>query len=93
METTRADSKVRKGISQNILKIVGVPDAPEEDCSFTQLLNPEGLEVDYFVSHYCGHPFEQIVKALSSFAEGVYKSIGKSNPDEVVFLVCLFALN
>jgi len=93
METTRADPNTRNGIPQEVLEAAGVPEAPETNCSFAQLLNPEGVEVDYFVSHYWGHPLTQTVQSLSNFAESVYKSIGKSSPDEVVFWICLFALN
>ena len=38
-----------------------------------QLLNPDGLDVDVFVSHFWGHPFERTVRSLSNFAESVYK--------------------
>ena len=30
---------------------------------------------------------------MSNFAEGVYKNIGKSSPDDVVFWICIFSLN
>jgi len=92
-DTTNKDTTSRKGIPEKVLETAGVPPAPLEDCSFAQLMNPDGMQVDYFVSHFWGHPYERTVQALSNFANGVYKDIGKSTPDDVVFWVCLFALN
>ena len=77
----------------SVLQAAGIPACPADDCSFAQLLNPDGLEVDYFVSHWWGHPFERTVQALENFAKSVYEKIGKKSPDDVVFWVCLFALN
>ena len=33
------------------------------------------------------------MEALSKFAEQIYKEIGKNHPDEVVYWICLVALN
>jgi len=93
MQTTSCESNMRDKIPEEVLKAAKVPDVPEANCSYAQLLNPEGLEVDYFVSHFWGHPFEQTVQALTKFSEGVYKNIGKDNPDEIIFWICLFAVN
>jgi len=92
-DTTSADARRRKDITQEVLKSAEVPNAPKANCCFAQLLNPEGLQTDYFVSHYWGRPFGRTVLALSNFAEGVYENIGKSSPDHVVFWICLFSLN
>ena len=58
-------------------KAARIPEVPTEDCCFAQLLNPRGLEVDYFVSHWWGHPFEQTVNALSNFAEAACEDLEK----------------
>jgi len=91
--TTSTDTKERNKIPDSVLKTIGVPEAPDKTCCYAQLLNPRGLEVDYFVSHCWDHEFERTVAALSNFAEGVYRGLGKKSADDVVFWVCLFALN
>jgi len=91
--TTSTDVRARDSITDDVLEIIGVPEAPNETCCYAQLINPQGLEVDYFVSHYWGHEFERTVKALSNFAEGVYQDSKKDSADDVVFWICLFALN
>mmetsp|Transcript_14636 Transcript_14636/g.17312 ORF Transcript_14636/g.17312 Transcript_14636/m.17312 type:complete len:604 (+) Transcript_14636:50-1861(+) len=93
MQTTSCEAKARDTIPKEVLNAADVPGVPEANCSFAQLLNPEGLDVDYFVSHFWGHPFEQTMKALTKFSEGVYEDIGKDNPDDIVFWICLFAVN
>ena len=90
---TSSDANARSEIKDSVLQAAGIPASPAKECCFAQLLNPDGLEVDYFVSHWWGHPFERTVQALDNFAKFVYKKIGKKSPDDVVFWVCLFAVN
>ena len=61
--TTSADRSTRNEIPAAVLETAEIPDVPDENCCFAQLLNPEGLDVDFFVSHWWGHPFEQTIKA------------------------------
>ena len=61
--TTSADASARFGIPPAVLDAAEIPGAPAEDCCFAQLLNPEGLDVDYFVSHWWGHPLERTLQA------------------------------
>ena len=61
--TTSADPSARSAIPAAVLEAAEIPAAPAEDCSFAQLLNPEGVDVDFFVSHWWGHPFEQTLQA------------------------------
>ena len=56
-------------------------------------MNPGGVDVDFFVSHYWGHNFRSTLSSLEKFAEKRYKEIGKASADEVVFWICLFALD
>jgi len=91
--TTSCNKELRNKIPNGVLKAAGVPEPPPEDVSFAEMINPEGLQVDYFVSHWWGHDFEKTVACLSKFAKEVYVKIGKQSPDEVVFWVCTFALN
>ena len=59
--TTKHGRNARDYIPENVLNIARVPLVPPIDCCFAQLLNPEGLQADCFVSYYWGHPFERIV--------------------------------
>ena len=61
--TTSADASARSKIPCAVLDAAEIPSAPAEDCCFAQLLNPEGLDVDYFVSHWWGHPLERTLQA------------------------------
>lgn len=90
---TNSDANERKGIIEEVLVEASIPAPPQEDCFFAELMNPNGIQVDYFVSHLWGHLFERTVKALSNFADGVYEKAGRKSADDVVFWVCLFALN
>ena len=91
--TTSADPAARDGIPQEVLEAARVPPRPQEACCYAQLLNPDGLAVDVFVSHFWGHPFQRTVAALTRLAEDVHEKAGRASADDVVFWVCLFALN
>ena len=56
-------------------------------------MNPHGLDVDVFVSHYWAHPFARTHSALSNYAESIYQDLSKQDSGDVVYWVCLFALN
>mmetsp|Transcript_77836 Transcript_77836/g.195734 ORF Transcript_77836/g.195734 Transcript_77836/m.195734 type:complete len:708 (-) Transcript_77836:367-2490(-) len=62
---------------------------PSHKSSYSELVNPSGLIVQYFVSHYWGHLFARTLKALQAFASSC--PVGPSSI--VVFWICLFALN
>merc|ERR1740124_1497072 len=88
---TDTRDRLRDRIPEDVLNIANIPSAPDEEtCCFAQLMNPDGLEADYAVTHTWWHPFERTVRSLSNFAEGVYKEIGKKTADDVVFWMCLF---
>ena len=91
--TTSCNKKQREKIPNRVLEAAGVPEAPLEDISYSEMVNPEGVRVDYFVSHWWGHDFKRTVACLSNFANEIYVKIGKKSPDEVVFWICTFALN
>merc|ERR1719161_333040 len=91
--TSSADASARSHIPAAVLNAAEIPGVPAENSCFAQLLNPKGVDVDYFVSHWWGHPLERTIKALTNFAKAEYKRIGKKSPDEVVVWICLFALN
>ena len=60
--------------------------------SFSELVNPWGLWVHCFVSHFWGHDFSSTVTALELWADSNYQKM-TSEKLSVVFWICLFALN
>ena len=69
-----------------------VPEANEE-MSFSEVVNPYGLIVHCFVSHFWGHLFSQTVTALRRWAEMNCERIGAESSKSMVYWICLFALN
>ena len=69
-----------------------VPEANEE-MSFSEVVNPYGLIVHCFVSHFWGHLFSQTVTALRRWAEMNCERIGAESSKSMVYWLCLFALN
>ena len=61
--TTSADASARSHIPAAVLDAAEIPGVPAENCCFAQLVNPQGLDVDYFVSHWWGHPLERTLQA------------------------------
>eukprot|EP00971_Amphidinium_carterae_P137466 2724234-Amphidinium_carterae.1 len=76
-----------------MLRAIGSKRSPSaHDCSFAELLNPEGVQVHIFVSHYWGHPFSSTVRCLRHAAEGgVLCSL--EQPSLVAYWICAFSLN
>eukprot|EP00435_Cladocopium_sp_Y103_P030084 s165_g7.t1 len=60
--------------------------------SFSELVNPFGLLVHCFVSHFWGHDFGSTVTALELWAEANYQRM-TSEKQSLVYWICLFALN
>ena len=69
-----------------------VPEANEK-MSYSEVVNPYGLIVHCFVSHFWGHLFSQTVTALRRWAEMNRERMGIESPKSMVFWICLFALN
>eukprot|EP00931_Biecheleriopsis_adriatica_P077862 TRINITY_DN51346_c0_g1_i1.p1 TRINITY_DN51346_c0_g1~~TRINITY_DN51346_c0_g1_i1.p1 ORF type:complete len:647 (+),score=125.34 TRINITY_DN51346_c0_g1_i1:291-1943(+) len=70
----------------------GMPDATHQS-SYSELVNPNGIQVDNFVSHYWGHPFQDTLASLNAWSSSVYSSLGKREPEGVVYWLCVLALN
>ena len=64
-----------------------------EKMSFSEVVNPCGLIVHCFVSHFWGHLFSQTVSALRRWAEMNRERMGTESPKSLVFWICRFALN
>eukprot|EP00435_Cladocopium_sp_Y103_P043099 s165_g12.t1 len=60
--------------------------------SFSELVNPFGLRVHCFVSHFWGHDFRSTVTALDLWADANYQKM-TSEKQSLVYWICLFALN
>eukprot|EP00434_Breviolum_minutum_P007685 symbB.v1.2.006779.t1/scaffold396.1/size242164/6 len=79
-------------IPEEMQRSAGMPTAGHE-CSFSELMNPDGLPVDYFVSHFWGHPFEDTCAALRLWSSQVYWQIARPQPGNMVYWLCILALN
>lgn len=91
---TAADEAARGAVPLALRRVGGVPDAaPARACSYAQLANPEGVAVDFFVSHSWAHLLKRTLQTLTHYAELIRGSVGKTCADEVTFWICLFALN
>ncbi|CAE7237746.1 ANKRD50 [Symbiodinium microadriaticum] len=60
--------------------------------SFSELLNPRGLLVHIFVSHFWGHLYSSTLTALRFWATKHFSNFAQ-HPQSAVFWICLFALN
>eukprot|EP00435_Cladocopium_sp_Y103_P063102 s173_g24.t1 len=60
--------------------------------SFSELVNPFGVFVHCFVSHFWGHDFTSTVTALDLWADVNYNKM-TSEKQALVYWICLFALN
>ncbi|CAE7367441.1 ANKRD50 [Symbiodinium microadriaticum] len=60
--------------------------------SFSELLNPHGLLVHIFVSHFWGHLYSSTLTALRLWATKHFSNFAQ-HPQSAVFWICLFALN
>ena len=71
-----------------------IPPATDK-MSFSSLLNPHGLMVHCFVSHFWGKLFSETVAALGLWAQQFqHEHIAIiASPKAVVFWICLFAVN
>ena len=46
MQTTHSDGNEWDTIPEDVLQTANIPAVPQAKCSFSQLLNPHGLDVD-----------------------------------------------
>ncbi|CAE7598735.1 dnaaf1, partial [Symbiodinium sp. KB8] len=80
-----------ESLSPDLRRSAGMP-VPTHESSYSELMNSAGLPVDYFVSHFWGHPFQDTWSSLSLWSSQVHWQIGKE-PENMVYWVCLLALN
>eukprot|EP00930_Biecheleria_cincta_P031993 TRINITY_DN221_c0_g1_i1.p1 TRINITY_DN221_c0_g1~~TRINITY_DN221_c0_g1_i1.p1 ORF type:complete len:1091 (+),score=195.25 TRINITY_DN221_c0_g1_i1:141-3413(+) len=77
-------------VPQNKKDAAKIPQA-QHKCSFSELLNPCGVLVHYFASHWWGEEWSYTMKALQCWACAVCGH--DQDPHNVVFWISLYALN
>jgi len=91
---TASDGYARRSIPESLLRISSIPSVPYRCCSYAELVNPNGMAIDTFVSHWWGHSFQKTVNSLWKFARKACSAHGdKEQPGHLVLWICLFALN
>uniref|UniRef100_A0A7S4QAK6 Uncharacterized protein n=1 Tax=Alexandrium monilatum TaxID=311494 RepID=A0A7S4QAK6_9DINO len=81
-----------EGLAEHLRRAAKLPEASHY-CSYSELVNPTGVQVDYFVSHWWGHPFADTMRALDRWADHKHEGSGKPEPRDVIFWFCFLALN
>ncbi|CAE7029591.1 ANKRD50 [Symbiodinium sp. CCMP2592] len=61
--------------------------------SFSELLNPHGCRVHFFVSHFWGHLFQTTMAALTAWADAQGELMNVAASMDIVYWICLFAVN
>jgi len=61
--------------------------------SFSELLNPHGCSVHFFVSHFWGHLFQTTMAALTAWADARWELMDVAASMDIVYWICLFAVN
>jgi len=79
-------------VPPRLCTIAHIPIAAHK-CSYSELVNPDGVCIDFFVSHWWGHPFAETIASLHCWAQQSYNKVGKCSCEEVVYWVCAMALN
>eukprot|EP00930_Biecheleria_cincta_P017423 TRINITY_DN13866_c0_g1_i1.p1 TRINITY_DN13866_c0_g1~~TRINITY_DN13866_c0_g1_i1.p1 ORF type:complete len:665 (+),score=120.02 TRINITY_DN13866_c0_g1_i1:48-2042(+) len=66
---------------------------PEQKCSYSGLVNPQGAALHIFVSHYWGHIFQRTLLSLRAYAHQSAARLQCADSARMSFWICLFALN
>lgn len=88
----RVAERGRSALSQRMRNEANLPQATHM-CSYSELVNPKGIRVDFFVSHFWGHEFRDTMAALRLWSRRSFAPCGKKSLDGVVFWLCFLALN
>lgn len=90
---TAADCRLWQELPSTSLRYIGLSEVAEHPCSYSEMINPEGETVDFFVSHFWGHEFCRTLVALGRCATECAAAMGKVDPQDVVFWICALSLN
>eukprot|EP00927_Polykrikos_kofoidii_P028408 TRINITY_DN24817_c0_g1_i1.p1 TRINITY_DN24817_c0_g1~~TRINITY_DN24817_c0_g1_i1.p1 ORF type:complete len:702 (-),score=86.59 TRINITY_DN24817_c0_g1_i1:141-2093(-) len=88
---TATDPILRGNLKPTLVSDLSIP-VPPVACSYSQLLNPRGMTIQIFISHYWGHEFRRTVDALTNYISR-HVADGDTRPDQITVWVCAFALN
>lgn len=80
-------------VPHDLREVVGIRRSPTHPCSYSELVNPDGVRIDVMVSHYWGHLFAQTLRSLEHFADMSAQRLGRSDAADVTVWICLFAIN
>lgn len=83
----------RTALPVDVISTAKAPPAPKDDCSYAQMMNPTGVQPDFFVSHFWGHLFHRTLGSLRNFANSNLEQTGRTSPLDVAYWICLFAVN
>mmetsp|Transcript_64015 Transcript_64015/g.152655 ORF Transcript_64015/g.152655 Transcript_64015/m.152655 type:complete len:710 (-) Transcript_64015:52-2181(-) len=80
---------------QVLLRELGIERLRDTPSSFSELLNPSGGLVHFFVSHFWGHPFSGTVRALRECARSGLNSgsLAWKEPGLASYWICAMCLN
>eukprot|EP00931_Biecheleriopsis_adriatica_P059466 TRINITY_DN35585_c0_g1_i1.p1 TRINITY_DN35585_c0_g1~~TRINITY_DN35585_c0_g1_i1.p1 ORF type:complete len:601 (-),score=77.84 TRINITY_DN35585_c0_g1_i1:29-1831(-) len=78
-----------KDIPHELRQLASLTSKPTRTCSYAELINPSGILVTVFVSHFWGHPFTRTLAALNAYAT----SITQVHLRRFNCWICVFALN
>jgi ankyrin repeat protein len=90
---TAANDGLFQELPSRSLQQIGVSTPSEHPCSYSELVNPQGEDVDFFVSHFWGHDFSRTTLALARCAAETSVALGRADVQDVVFWLCAVALN
>eukprot|EP00927_Polykrikos_kofoidii_P003370 TRINITY_DN11337_c0_g1_i1.p1 TRINITY_DN11337_c0_g1~~TRINITY_DN11337_c0_g1_i1.p1 ORF type:complete len:753 (-),score=77.35 TRINITY_DN11337_c0_g1_i1:28-2169(-) len=91
---TSTDARLRIHVQPSILAELRIS-VPRYECCYSQLVNPDGIIVNLFVSHFWGHPLVRTVDALEKYVSQISRidAVEAGQPEEISFWICAFALN
>ncbi|CAE8613151.1 unnamed protein product [Polarella glacialis] len=69
------------------------PETMHEGVSYAEMLNPEGLQIDFFISHHWAEDFGEFTQSILRQAVVVAPTLEKEKWQDVVYWCCAFANN
>eukprot|EP00927_Polykrikos_kofoidii_P082734 TRINITY_DN8301_c0_g3_i1.p1 TRINITY_DN8301_c0_g3~~TRINITY_DN8301_c0_g3_i1.p1 ORF type:complete len:719 (+),score=56.55 TRINITY_DN8301_c0_g3_i1:59-2215(+) len=88
---TGSDSNLRRHVPWSLYVALGIP-LSHYDCSYSELVNPEGVTVHLYVCHYWGHVFHLTVEALDNYISRSVQ-VAPTESEGIAVWICAFALN
>lgn len=89
---TTPDADAGPPLPEELRKRALLPQATHK-CSYSELLNCNGVAVDNFVSHFWGHKFTDTMTCLQKWSRRTHQDYQKRRPEDMTFWLCVLALN